>query len=66
MICVMRDISVMQARIVFLREQAKSFRKQSETTRDPALEHRLAELAESCADVAAGIERSLSIHEHAE
>jgi len=62
----MRDIGSMRRRADFLRRQAAQFRKHGEEAHNPALHDRLADLAERCSEIAANIERNLSIHERAD
>ena len=62
----MCDIGSMRRRADFLRRQAAQFRRQGEEIHNPALHHRLTDLAQRCTEIAANIERNLSIHERAD
>jgi hypothetical protein len=53
----------MQNRISFLRAQAEEFRRLAATAAAPELRAGFADLAASCEEIAANIERNLPIHE---
>ena len=59
----MTHASTMRERIPFLRAQAEEFRRLAASAVDPELRAGFLDVAASCEEIAANIERNLPIHE---